>query len=115
MITRSAMLALLFAAVMTGEGRAAQAQPYSRDSLGADWRERTDDARQGVRQGRLIPLARVVDDLRRRQPGRQLDAGLETGPDGRPVYRVRWATDQGRRIDFLVDAETGAVISASGG
>ena len=39
-------------------------------------------------------------------PGRVLDAGLE----GRN-YRVRWATADGRRIDFIVDAETGQIIS----
>ena len=38
--------------------------------------------------------------------GRVLDAGLE----GRN-YRVRWAAADGRRIDFIVDAETGQIIS----
>jgi uncharacterized membrane protein YkoI len=37
-----------------------------------------------------------------------LDAGLE-GPN----YRVRWATADGRRIDFIVDARTGQILSAN--
>jgi hypothetical protein len=80
------------------------------NSLGAHWSEQQDEARMGVRQGRIMPLSRVVQSLGRIRPGRVLDAGLETAPDGRAVYRVRWAAAGGRRIDFIVDAETGAVI-----
>lgn len=80
------------------------------NSLGADWRQQQDEARQGVRQGRYVPLGRVLPELRRRSPGRQLDAGLERGFDGRPVYRVRWGAANGRRIDYIIDAQTGQVI-----
>jgi uncharacterized membrane protein YkoI len=31
------------------------------------------------------------------------------------VYRVRWATTDGRRIDYIVDAQTGVVLRAEGG
>ena len=87
----------------------ASAQPRG-DSLGAGWREQQDEARRGVQQGN-VPLAQVLETINRRTPGRQLDAGIEAGPDGRPVYRVRWATMDGRRIDYLVDARSGAIIS----
>jgi hypothetical protein len=80
------------------------------DSVGARWAQQQDQARMGVRQGRIIPLSRVVQNLQRLRPGRVLDAGLETGPDGRAAYRVRWAAAGGRRIDFIIDAETGAII-----
>ncbi len=79
-------------------------------SLGADWREQQDQARQGVRQGQMAPLGRVIDNLQRRAPGRELDAGIEMWGD-RPVYRVRWMTAQGRRVDYIVDAASGAVLS----
>ena len=61
-------------------------------------------------QGRVIPLSGVVGQFKRRFPtGRLLDA--EMGElDGRPVYHVHWATGEGRRIDYLVDARTGQVI-----
>ena len=85
-----------------------------RDSLGADWRPRPDEARQGVRAGRLAPLGRVIDQIRRRAPGRQLDAGLETDAGGRSVYRVRWAGADGRRSDYIVDAETGRILGVDG-
>jgi hypothetical protein len=84
------------------------------DSLGAEWGQQQDQARMGVRQGRIMPLSRVVQNLERLRPGRVLDAGLETGPDGRAAYRVRWAAAGGQRIDFIIDAETGAIIGRGG-
>jgi hypothetical protein len=80
-----------------------------RAALGG-WREQQDVLRQGVRQGQLAPLGRVIGSIRQRTPGRQLDAHLEyLGP--RMVYRVVWVTDQGRRVDYFVDAATGAILS----
>jgi uncharacterized membrane protein YkoI len=83
------------------------------DSLGAGWREQQNEARRGVQQGN-VSLAQVIETIRRTTPGRQLDAGLETA-GGRQVYRVRWAAADGRRIDYLVDAKSGAILSAGGG
>jgi len=80
-------------------------------SLGADWNAHEDAARRGVREGRLAPLSQILSEIRRRTPGRQLDAGLESDR-GRPVYRVRWAAIDGRRIDYIVDAESGRILWA---
>ena len=71
------------------------------------------DAAEGVRQG-LRPMGQVLREIQRQQPGRQLDAGMETWGDGRPTYRVRWAAENGRRIDYVVDARTGAILSVEG-
>ena len=84
------------------------------DSLGAGWREQQDEARRAVREGRHIPLAKVIENIRRLTPGRQLDAGLEPGASGKAVYRVRWAADNGKRLDYIVDAESGAVLQVEG-
>ena len=100
---RVILVAAALAAALPG---AASAQHRGPDSLGADWRAQQDQARGGVQSGRLVPLSRVIEMIGRRVPGRVLDAGLE----GRN-YRVRWATADGRRIDFIVDAETGQIIS----
>jgi uncharacterized membrane protein YkoI len=105
MNTRAAIVAALLC--LTAPGMAfAQA-----DSLGADWRAQQNEAQRGVREGRNVPLAQVIQTIRQRVPGRQLDAGLEQGPGGRAVYRVRWASDDGRRIDFIVDAQSGQILS----
>lgn len=99
---------LVAAALVAALPGAASAQRHDRgpDSLGADWRAQSDQARGGVQSGRLVPLGRVIQMIAARVPGRVLDAGLE----GRN-YRVRWAAADGRRIDFIVDAETGQIIS----
>jgi hypothetical protein len=86
-----------------------QPQPHP-NSLGADWRLQQDEAREGVRDHHLMPLGRVIEQVRIRTPGRQLDAGLEYQGE-RPIYRVRWMTKDGRRIDYLIDAVTGAILS----
>ena len=79
------------------------------NSLGDGWSPEEDDAREGVRGGRLVPLEQVIRNIARSTPGRLLDAGLENW-GGRQVYRVRWQAADGRRIDFIVDARTGAII-----
>jgi uncharacterized membrane protein YkoI len=71
------------------------------------------EARDRVRQGDILPLPHVLRNIARRTPGRLLDAGLEN-LTGRPVYRIRWAAADGRRIDFFVDARTGALLRADG-
>lgn len=97
-----------------GRARTEWAVPEVRpDSLGADWRQQQDEARRGVRQGRMMPLEQVVGRLSRRTPGRLLDTGIETW-GGQTVYRVRWQANDGRRIDYIVDAGNGSVISAQG-
>jgi hypothetical protein len=74
------------------------------------WRQQEEFLRQGVRQGQLAPLGSVIQNIRRITPGRQLDSGLEyMGP--RLVYRVRWMTANGQRMDYFVDAATGAILS----
>jgi len=83
------------------------------DSLGADWGGQQDEVRAGVRQGRYMGLARVIGSIRQRTPGHQLDAGLEQW-GGRAVYRVRWAEPGGRRIDYIVDAQSGAILQVDG-
>jgi uncharacterized membrane protein YkoI len=58
----------------------------------------------------VAPLTRIIATIQRRTPGRELDAEVEM-IDSRPVYRVLWITVTGRRMDFMVDAATGAILS----
>jgi uncharacterized membrane protein YkoI len=96
-----------------GRGRPPWTGRPDGDSLGADWRPQQDEARQGVRQGRMLPLESIVPRIARRAPGRMLDTGIESrGPQ--VVYRVRWQAADGRRIDYIVDAATGAILGADG-
>ena len=102
----------LIALVALAAAGSAVAQPGTgRDSLGADWRQQQGEARAHVKDGSHVSLERAVAAVRGRTPGRLLDAGLETDGQGRSVYRVRWAAADGRRIDFMVDATTGQILS----
>ena len=105
------------ALLQDGEGRRArqEARQESRQNARrAERRESRDgEARDRVRQGDILPLPQVLGPIGRRTPGRLLDAGLELAGD-RPVYRVRWAAADGRRIDYQVDARSGAVLRADG-
>ncbi|HWF76918.1 MAG TPA: PepSY domain-containing protein [Caulobacteraceae bacterium] len=84
--------------------------PHQPNSLGADWRLQQDEVRQQRQQRRIMPLSQVIERINARSPGRQLDAGLEYQGD-KPIYRVRWMTRDGRRVDYLIDATTGAILS----
>lgn len=87
---------------------------WGNDSLGAGWSPQQDEVRRGVTQKRFVPLGQAIETIRRRGPGRELDAGLEQW-NGRAAYRVRWAAPDGQRIDYIVDAESGAILSVDGG
>ncbi len=68
-----------------------------------------DEARNGVRSGQIKSMGWIVGRLQGRG-GRMLDANLGQGPNGEPVYRVIWASPSGRRIDYIIDARTGAIL-----
>jgi hypothetical protein len=77
-------------------------------------RERDREPPPQAQAVRLVPLNAVVDAIARSVPGRLLDASPPSGGP-RPVYRIRWQANSGQRIDFVVDAQTGAIIGRNGG
>lgn len=60
----------------------------------------------GGGRGQTISMQQAVAVVSRRMPGRLLDAS----PAG-ANYRIVWITPDGRRIDFIVDASSGAILS----
>jgi hypothetical protein len=99
------------------QGPAARGPPrpvFPNDSLGAGWSAQQDAVRAGVRDKLYVPLGQAIQSIRRRDSGRELDAGLEQW-GGRPAYRVRWAEPDGRRIDYMVDAVSGAILGVDEG
>lgn len=107
---RAILFSVLLAATAVSAPGIAGAQVDDKgDSLGPAWAPQQDEAREGVRRGNQVPLPMVIMTIQRRVPGRLLDAGLEYFA-GRPIYRIRWLTNDGRRLDLLVDASTGAII-----
>jgi uncharacterized membrane protein YkoI len=73
-----------------------------------------DDAREGVRNGRLVPLSEVLRRIAQRYPGRMLDASLRELVPGTPVYLVIWLTPGGRRLSIWADARTGDIMRVEG-
>ena len=68
------------------------------------------EARVQREQGNLVPAIRVIGDVRRLYPNAEvLDAELEGG--SQPRYIVKILTADGRRIDVVADARTGAILS----
>jgi len=72
------------------------------------YRGEQDEARNGVRSG-WQSMSQIVRRLQSRG-GHMLDANLGQGPNGEPVYRVIWASPDGRRTDYIIDARTGAIL-----
>ncbi|RAK58770.1 hypothetical protein DJ021_02610 [Phenylobacterium hankyongense] len=92
---------------------AATAQDNDRPALGAG-RGDQDQARDAVRAGRQVPLARVLAMIAARTPGRHLNT--TQGEDGgRPVYFVQWQMlPSGQVVVFVVDAVSGQQIRQQG-
>jgi hypothetical protein len=95
-------------------GAAAEAQrpgrgPFGGGGVGQNWNP--NDARDAVREGRHMPLRELLRAVEAQIPG-QLRGGaqLQERGNGRAVYLLRWQTPDGRLLDLVVDAETGAVM-----
>lgn len=65
-------------------------------------------ARRGgyERPGQTISMSQAINIARSRVPGRVLDAGM-AGSN----YRVRLMTANGRVVDFIIDAGSGAILA----
>jgi len=70
-----------------------------------------DRARDAVGSGDVLPLGQIMDQLRRRYPGRLLDADLGRDNRGRWIYRLKLLAPGDRVRRLVVDAQTGRVLS----
>ncbi len=104
--------ALVFVLLAASQPLTASAQP--RGQRGFGYEQQGPGPGQGQGQGRpgargggqTISMEQAVAIVSRRMPGRLLDAS----PMG-ANYRIVWLTNDGRRIDFVVDAVTGQILS----
>lgn len=104
------LLLFLFIAVLMP---AASAQGSSSQSWGNTFSP--GEARDAVRKGDIVPLNTIFQRLRDRYGGYQLDAELFSTRGGGSEYRIRWMTEDGRRLNIRVDGRTGRILSATGG
>jgi hypothetical protein len=85
-------------------------------ALGGGAGAQPNPAREGVAAGRVQALARILEAIRRSQPGQLSDVqGPEAGPLGEPHYRIKWLTPDGRVLWLDTDARTGQVLGIQGG
>lgn len=73
------------------------------------------DARNARQSGDIIPLRDIIRQLKRSYGGSYLNADLSSRGGGQSVYRIDWVTDDGRKMRFIVDAQTGRVLQTSRG
>ena len=97
--------ALVLAAASLLAGLGSPSAPAQ--SAGANEQDR---ARSAVRDGRALPLARILSSVRRQFPGRVLDAGLQSDPRGGWRYEVRVLDESGRVTEVTVDATSGRIL-----
>lgn len=94
----------------------AEARPGWREGLGQSFDAERPGARpsEASQDRQRTPLYQIVQRLERRVGGQMLDARLVEGGRGE-MYVIKWLTDDGRKIEFLVDAQAGAVLDQRGG
>jgi uncharacterized membrane protein YkoI len=71
-------------------------------------------ARDSRNQGRTVPLSQIFSNLKRQYGGYQLSADLYERGNGKAVYEIDWMTKDGRKMHFVVDAQTGAILDRRG-
>jgi uncharacterized membrane protein YkoI len=95
---------LLTTAVLAGAAAPASAQ----------WYGDQDRARAAVQGGRVLPLEVILQRINGRWPGQVLSASGPFNQGGQAIYRILWDS-RGRQIEFIVDAQTGAILQVNGG
>lgn len=69
-----------------------------------------DDARDAMRQGRIMPLTTILEIVAKREPGMVIEVDLKTRR-GRLIYEIEVLADIGRRRELRLDARSGEILS----
>jgi uncharacterized membrane protein YkoI len=82
------------------------------DGAAARSRDRDDDqetARQALKQGEVLPIARILELVAQHLPGDIIEVQLDQNR-GRLEYEIRVLTPSGRVRELVLDARTGAFV-----
>ncbi|MBD3771617.1 MAG: PepSY domain-containing protein [Rhodobacterales bacterium] len=71
-------------------------------------------ARDSRAQGHTVPLSQIFGKLKQQYGGYQLSADLYDKGNGKSVYEIDWMTKDGRKMHFVVDAQSGAILDRRG-
>jgi uncharacterized membrane protein YkoI len=116
--TLKSLALLALAATMALSGETAFAASWDREIAGgvgrpiqhSDMRSDQDHAREAVREGRILPLGKVLKRVQQQYPGRLLDAEL-VDRGGMSVYLIKLMTSDGNVAIVSADAATGQILS----
>lgn len=72
-------------------------------------------AHDAVRNGDIVPLKDIFARLEGEYGGYQLDAELFSTSDGGSEYKIVWMSEDGRRMQVVVNAQSGRIESVRGG
>ena len=100
-------IAALFLAIGLAAAPVAQAQGWANQFSPGQ-------ARDSRAQGRTVPLSQIFNSLKRQYGGYQLGADLYDRGNGKSVYEIDWMTKDGRKMHFVVDAQSGAILDRRG-
>jgi len=71
-------------------------------------------ARDSRNEGRTVPLSQIFSNLKGQYGGYQLSADLYDKGNGKSVYEIDWMTSDGRKMHFVVDAQSGRILDRRG-
>lgn len=67
-------------------------------------------AREALKEGKILPLTKILKIAEKREPGVVIDVELEFKHKRRLIYEIKVLTPQGRVRELKVDARTGEII-----
>ena len=68
-----------------------------------------DDARNALRQGKVMPLTAILEIAFRREKGTVLELELET-ENGVLTYEIELLSESGRKVQMWINARTGEIL-----
>jgi len=71
------------------------------------------EARDARQNGDIVPLRDIFRRLEREYGGYQISAELFSKRGGGSEYHIQWMTERGRKMRFVVDAQSGRVTQSS--
>ena len=72
------------------------------------------EARSAREQGKTVALTQILEGLEREYGGYLLSADLLDRGNGKSDYQIDWMTKDGRKMHFVVDAQSGAILDRRG-
>jgi uncharacterized membrane protein YkoI len=103
---------LMMACALAAFGPVPSARADDKKS-GHDERESAEEVYSGTKSGKILPLAKILDKVRKNHPGEVIETKFEHKGDAL-VYEIYFLDDAGRRVEMYVDARTGEVIGSEG-